>query len=73
MAKELWIARDKDGTLNLFIGEEPMRDKLLASDPEERIFVREEGEVVELDSRDFPEVTWENSPVEVELKLKVES
>ena len=70
MAQTLWIARDKDGTLNLFIGEEPMRDKLLASDLEESIFVREEGEVVELDCREFPEVTWENSPVEVELKLK---
>lgn len=71
MDRKLWIARDKkDGTLNLFIGEEPMRDKLLASDLEESIFVREEGEVVELDCREFPEVTWENSPVEVELKLK---
>ena len=68
---ELWIARDKDGALNLFIGEEPMRDKLLASDLEETIFVREEGEVVELDCRDFPKVTWENSPIEVELKLKI--
>lgn len=70
MAKELWIARDKDGTLFLFIGEKPMRDKVFAFDPEETIFVREEGEVIELDCREFPEVTWENSPIEVELKLK---
>lgn len=61
----LWIARDKNGFLRLF-GEEPYKNKK-----------RDEWEPIIgsiwLNDSDFPEVTWENSPIEVELKLKEEN
>lgn len=61
---ELWIARDKDGTLWLF-SEKPVLDKdywwYNDSDCE--------GGLGELDSYCFPEVTFENSPQKVEFKL----
>ena len=57
----LWIARDKNGFLRLF-GEEPYMNKK-----------RDEWEPIIgsiwLNDGDFPEVTWENSPMQVELKL----
>ena len=57
-----WIARDKDGLLYLY-------DNM----PEKRseYFLSYTGyDDMPLDSRLFPEVTFENSPREVELKLK---
>lgn len=61
---KMWIARDEDGLLNLFFEEEPYRKVY------ERIIVwtNEWGDVG-LDEELFPEVTFENSPMEVELKL----
>lgn len=66
--KVLWIARDDKGHLNLYEGERP-KWKWPSS------FLNEEGYydgdwVMELDKYEFPEVTWENSPQQVELKLK---
>lgn len=57
-----WIARDKDGLLYLY-----------DNTPEKRseYFLPYTGyDDMPLDSRLFPEVTFENSPQEVELKLK---
>ena len=57
----LWIARDKDGLLYLY-----------DHTPEKRgeYFQTYAGyEDMPLDERMFPEVTFENSPQEVELKL----
>ena len=55
---KFWIARDKDGTLLLFF-DEPMLNGLswvgLDCHP--------------INASLFPEVTFENSPQEVELKL----
>lgn len=66
MAKTLWIARDKDGLLYLW-KEKPKRI-------EERGWFNTEkghlGVVGDLNTSDFPEVTYENSPMQVELKLK---
>lgn len=68
---KLWIARDKDGSLFAY-EYEPLRNE------KEEIFEvahLEWGEWnwEELDtlpfSEMFPEVTWENSPQQVELKL----
>lgn len=50
---KLWIARNKDGLLYLW--KETEKGHL--------------GVVGDLNPSDFPEVTWENSPQKVELKL----
>ena len=59
---KLWIERDKDGTLYLY-EEKP---KLAHSNAS--YFVANSG-CYELPIDLFPEVTFENSPKEVELKL----
>lgn len=61
---KLWIARDEDGMLCIF-GEEPYLVKLKGLGmvwQSDRAFTR-------IDEKAFPEVTLENSPQEVELKL----
>ena len=59
---KLWIARDKDGLIYLF-----------TSEPEYNIIYDRwesyDSEQIELGILCFPEVTFENSPQEVELKL----
>ena len=59
---KLWIARDRDNDLRVF-----------TSEPYERhgIFMTEfdNDDFIFIDSDMFPEVTFENSPQEVELKL----
>lgn len=62
---ELWIARDKNGSLNAFTEHEPERK----DDFFDRRYVSFNDEIYELNNRLFPEVTWENSPQRVELKL----
>ena len=57
----LWIARDKDGSLILYDN---------APDKRSEYFLPYVGyNDMPLDDRMFPEVTFENSPQEVELKL----
>lgn len=63
---KLWIARDKDWTLNLF-NEKPKRE-------DKRWYggIDEDGYYIgalEINKGLFQEVTYENSPQEVELKL----
>ena len=70
--KTLWIARDKDGDLFAYENE-PLRNE-----KDEAFEVNHKFEAVwgwmELNflpfSEWFSEVTWENSPIEVELRLK---
>ena len=57
---KLWIARDRWGGLGLFTNK-PIRNK--------GCWHTEEDDEFELNSKVFPEVTFENSPQEVELKL----
>ena len=61
---KLWIARDKDETLRLF-QEKPTLDIYYWFDNS----LGMTGCIAELLKADFPEVTFENSPQEVELKL----
>lgn len=58
---KLWIARDKDGLLRLF-GQEPyyVNDKIGWEPILGSIWLNEDV---------FPEITFDNSPQEVELKL----
>lgn len=63
---KMWLCRDEDGLLNLFADTIPYK-KIY-----ERIVIwendEEMGKIV-IDSAEYPEVTFENSPMEVELKL----
>ena len=64
---KMWICRDKDGLLHLEFTDKPPFKSI-----NERTVVWEsnsEWGSVELDRTSFPEVTFENSPMEVELKL----
>ena len=63
---KLWLARDEDGLLNLFMNSAPHKEIY------ERVVIWENDEecgTISMDRTDFPEVTFENSPKEVELKL----
>ena len=59
---KLWIARDENGALAVFANEVPTLY-------DDRRFNNFFGEFIVIDSQEFPEVTFENSPMEVELKL----
>lgn len=65
--KTLWIARDKDGKLFLY-NYLPNRNNDSGNFMEE-VDDMWNGEVMRIDPKLFPEVTWENSPKQVELKL----
>ena len=63
---KMWIARDEDGLLQLLFEKEPRKEIY------ERIVVwRNDSmwDAVALDRDSYPEVTFENSPKEVKLKL----
>lgn len=71
--EKLWIARDKNGYLYLY-NNKPIRNKEFDSfeindDESECKNIILYDDSIELDSELFPEVTWENSPQQVELKL----
>lgn len=58
---KVWVARDQDGCL--FIGKEkPIGNVNLSWIVAEEYFP--------FDTELFPELTWENSPIEVELTIK---
>lgn len=59
---KLWIARDKNGALALYT-EEPM---LYYNSQYEGPY---KSQMIDLDENLFPEVTFENSPQQVEVKL----
>ena len=63
---KLWIARDKRGFLRVWDGKPEWDDKI-------GLWCCEAGTVdfmsFPFKSDEFPEVTWENSPQQVELKL----
>lgn len=57
----MWLARDKDNTLTLF------QSKPERVDFGDLFYCKDEDRVMDLDENLYPEVTWENSPIEVEL------
>ena len=66
--EKLWIARDKDSTNQLYAYKsKPVRNNLL------KVFETNEispyDEPILLYYELFPEVTWENSPQQIELTL----
>jgi hypothetical protein len=58
----MWIARDKDGTLGFYRFKPRSKNGMWASK-----FLNDVGF---LGNDLFPEVTFENSPQEIELKIK---
>lgn len=66
---EFWIARDKNNELFLY-KEEPVRGEELFTP---RDFPSSNNKVetfYSIDSFLFPEVTWDNSPLKVEINIK---
>lgn len=59
---KLWIARDIDGYLNLYINKPSL-------DSNDNMYYVVEDDYLNIDKDLFPEVTFENSPQQVELKL----
>jgi len=65
----MWIARDKDGSLNLF-NDHPKRYK---GSFDYEFFAEEDTLGVRVDDKLFSEVTWENSPKKVKnIKIELE-
>lgn len=62
---KLWIARDKNNDLHLY-------NCLPALDYYGTSFDADSDEYLTLDEDSFPEVTFENSPQQVEIKLTKE-
>lgn len=58
----MYIARDKDGTLCLYKGKPSRYDGFFDNDSY--------YSAIYLDSHLFPEITWENSPQEIEITIK---
>ena len=61
---KMWIARDEDGRLYLH----PIKPYLIDT-PFNDYWNNEDENWMQLREDSFPEVTFENSPMEVELKL----
>lgn len=60
---ERWVARDKDGTLCLYIGEEPPKK-------EKSVWDAEYDDFIELDGSLFKEVQWsDEEPTKVKLLI----
>ena len=59
----MWLARDRNGMLYVY-EKRPIR--------KDEMFLCSDGDM-DVVMWDIPNVTWENSPVEVELKIKEES
>lgn len=64
---KLWVARDKDGILRLF-ETKPFLNINNNWDSDDNYWDSDDNYFV-IDENKFPEVTFENSPQQVELKL----
>ena len=62
---KMWIARAESGYLKLYQTEPQQEVSMLTGS----IYWNDRLESFKIDDRLFPEVTFENSPQEVELKL----
>ena len=63
---KLWIARDFDGRLYVH----SIKPFLIQPKIDAPWWDNEDDNTLRLKDEDFPEVTFENSPMEVELKLE---
>ena len=65
---KMWIARNEDGSLNLF-DVKPQKEACFQGKDYIWIVPRGYMNQIMLNEKLYPEVTYENSPREVELKL----
>lgn len=56
----MYVARDKDGALWLY-SEKPLRDE------EDCIWVSDINKNMQINSEEFPQLEWEDEPIEVKL------
>ena len=64
MKNEMWVARDKNNSLWLFLDEKPKKNE------EVEMWTTLEMKVVKLDIRLFPEVQWsDDEPIKVKLEI----
>ena len=68
-----FVARDEDGTLNLFMGVTPYKRNIYRNGywtiPDNEI---EDGYIEEIQNDKFPQIKWEDKePTEVELTIKI--
>ena len=62
-----WIARDKDASLYIYIGEEPYKTAC-----NWYVVCRDGVYIQELNSNSYPQVKWEDEePTEVKLTIKI--
>ena len=66
---KMWIARNEDGRLNLF-DVKPQKEACFQGKDYIWIVPRGYMNQIMLNEKLYPEVTFENSPMEVELVLK---
>lgn len=66
---KMWIARDEDGRLYLH-GMKPFSVRYGHNESGKACWDNEDENWMMLREESFPEVTFENSPIEVELVLK---
>ena len=65
MKNEMWVARDKNNSLWLFLDEKPEKNE------EVEMWTTLEMDVVKLDIRLFPEVKWsDKEPTKVKLVIE---
>ena len=65
MNTKTWIARDADNMLFLYLGEEPIKNLISKGDFD----ITGVGEVTAIEDDLYPEITHENSPVEIQLNV----
>lgn len=69
MEEEMWLARDKDKNLFLYIGGIPIKNRL------DKVWIAQElliTSAVQLDKDMFPEVKWsDKEPTKVKLVLDI--
>ena len=63
----MWVARDKDGELTLY-SNKPRRCEFIGWNHES--WDSGNDYWIELDSKLFPDLTWDDEPIEVELVRK---
>ena len=66
--RDLFIARDKDGTLFVY-NCYPIKDKKLQIFKINESSEDNDDDGIMIDSELFPEITWENSPKPVKIEL----
>ena len=68
MKQEMWLARDEDGSLFLYIGNIPIKNRL------DNVWIAQEllvTGIVQLDKDLFPEVQWsDDEPTKVKLVIE---